>query len=86
MPPLPSMGYRLSSKNETIAVTGDTGDCPSVRDLVKGADLAIIEATFNGLEEYEPEMLKKVHLSEQIAHEIGKTAREYILVHRILPH
>jgi ribonuclease Z len=86
MPPLPAMGYRITCNNERIAVTGDTGDCPSVRELVKDADLAIIEATFNGLEEYQPDMLKKVHLSEQLANEIGRTAREYILVHRVLPH
>jgi ribonuclease BN (tRNA processing enzyme) len=80
--PIPAVGYRISHKGETIAISGDTGVCPSLKELVKGADLAIIEATQHRSEEVDKDILKKVHLSEDLAKKIGKLAKEYMLVHR----
>jgi ribonuclease Z len=80
--PIPAMGYRISHKGETVAISGDTGICTSLKELVKGADLAIIEATHQRSEEAGKESLEKVHLSEDVAKEIGKLAREFILVHK----
>jgi ribonuclease Z len=82
MDPLPAVGYRISCADETVVISGDTGDCESLRDNVRGADLAIIEATFATSKEATDEELKKVHLSEELASEIGMTAKEYALVHR----
>lgn len=82
MDPLPAVGYRISCGDETVVISGDTGDCESLRDNVRGADLTIIEATFATSEEATDEELKKVHLSEDLASEIGRTAKEYILVHK----
>jgi ribonuclease Z len=62
MDPLPAVGYRISSGSETVVISGDTGDCESLRENVKGADLAIIEATFQSSNEASEEELKKVHL------------------------
>jgi ribonuclease BN (tRNA processing enzyme) len=79
--PIPALGYRITYKKESVAITGDTGFCPSLKPLVQGADLAIIEATYKkarGKAEY----LKKVHLSEQLAKKLGKTAKKFILVHK----
>ncbi|MCK4352713.1 ribonuclease Z [candidate division WOR-3 bacterium] len=78
---IPAMGYRISYKREIIAISGDTGICPSLKRLVKGADLAILEATF-GTKRVKEESLKKEHLSEDLAKEIGKLAKEFILVHK----
>lgn len=80
--PIPAMGYRLEAHGEVIAVSGDTGRCPSLMKLVKNADLAIIEATFESSHGRSDDLLKKVHLSEDIAREIGREAKEYILVHK----
>jgi len=44
--PIPASGYRITYKGEIIAISGDTGFCPSLRELVRGADLAILEATY----------------------------------------
>lgn len=82
MDPIPALGYRISSGGETVVISGDTGDCESLRENVKGADLAIIEATFRSSDEESEEELKKVHLSEDLATEIGETAKEYMLVHK----
>ncbi|NIN00304.1 MBL fold metallo-hydrolase [Candidatus Saccharibacteria bacterium] len=80
--PVPALGYRISHKGEAIAITGDTGFCPSLKELVKGVDLAIIEATHQNSKDVDRETLEKVHLSEDLAKEIGKLAKGFILVHR----
>ena len=79
---IPAMGYRIERGGETVAITGDTGMCDEVRALVRGADLAIIEATFADSEGIDAEVFEKVHLSEAMATELGGTAKEFILVHR----
>lgn len=79
---IPAMGYRIFYRGETIAISGDTGACPALQKLVKGADLAILEATYRQSDSVGEESLKKVHLSEDLAIEIGRTAKSYILVHK----
>ena len=80
---IPAFGYRISCRDEHIAISGDTGDCPALRELVRDADLAIIEASYKDSDNISEDFLRKVHLSEDIAIEIGKTAKEYMLVHKI---
>ncbi|MEE9554184.1 MAG: MBL fold metallo-hydrolase, partial [candidate division Zixibacteria bacterium] len=79
---IPALGYRISSNGESVAITGDTGDCVKLRELVTGVDLAIIEATYEKSSDVTKEELEKVHLSEDLAAEIGALAKEYILVHK----
>jgi ribonuclease Z len=76
---MPALGYRLSEGGVQVAITGDCGDSPSVRELVRGADVALVEAS---LEVYASESEKLVHLTEDLALEIGSLAREHILIHR----
>jgi len=77
--PMPAAGYRISDGKTTVAVTGDCSDSQSLRELVKEADLALIEANFKL---YTSELHKKVHLAEALAEEVGSLAKEYILIHR----
>lgn len=79
---IPAMGYRISYQGEIVAITGDTGLCYAVKQLVNGADLAIIEAVYESSEDMTEEMLQKVHLSVDKAVEIGKLAKQYILIHQ----
>ena len=79
---IPALGYRLSYAGETVAVTGDTGSCPGLDDLVRDADLALIEATFGDARGVSEEELSKVHLSEAAATRLGSLAREFILIHK----
>jgi len=79
---IPSLGYRITCDGEMVAVSGDTGDCPELRELVADVDLAVIEATYEKSADATPEELAKVHLSEDLAIEIGALAKEYILVHK----
>ena len=83
LPQIPAVGYRIACQGEEVAVTGDTGNCPGLKDLVTGVDLAVIEATFPAGAAPSPEMIECVHLSEDIAHQVGALAKEHILVHKI---
>ncbi len=89
MPKIPAVGYRISFKDRTVAVTGDSSLCDSLKELVSGVDMAFIEATWT--EERKHRLTKKhgdiekdmlsVHLSEEQAHELGKLAKAYVLIH-----
>ncbi len=79
---LPALGYRFTFDDESIAITGDCGTNKFDKNLVKNADLAIIESTFKNDKSITKETIKKVHLTEKIAKEYGKLAKEYILVHK----
>ena len=79
---IPALAYRVSYREEIIAISGDTGVCLSLEALVRGADLAILEATFEGSNQIKEESLKKEHLSEDVAKEIGKLAKDFILIHK----
>lgn len=79
---IPALGYRLTHGDEVVAISGDTGFCSSLRGLISGADVAIIESTYERSSDTDKETLEKVHLSEDIARDIGKLAKEYIIVHR----
>ena len=80
--PIPAYGYRISCDDESIAISGDTGLCPELSELIKGADLAILEATYRDSSEMSRQMLKRVHLSEDIAREMGQAAKEFLLIHK----
>jgi ribonuclease BN (tRNA processing enzyme) len=76
--PMPALGYRLIDGAVSVAFTGDCGDSESVRELVKGADLALVEASFKC---YSSESQRSFHLTETLAREIGSLAKEHFLVH-----
>ena len=80
---IPANGYRISYKDETVAITGDTGTAAELNALVVNADLAIIEATYSDNHNVSEQSLRKVHLSEALASELGELAKQYILVHKI---
>lgn len=79
---IPSHGYRIRCKNETIAISGDTGDCDSLRKNMVDVDLAVIEATYTSSKNQSKEELTRVHLSQELAVQIGSLTKEYILVHK----
>ena len=80
---IPAVGYRATYKDESIAVTGDTGNRADIEALVKNADLAIIEATYKDAAMTTAESIERVHLTEELALRFGAMARECILVHRV---
>ncbi len=74
----PSLGYRVQIGQTVIAYTGDTRLCSGVETIVRDADLAIIEATRR-----ETPSGPRVHLSINEAEDLGKLAKNYILIHKI---
>jgi len=75
-----ALGYRFLFKGESIAISGDTGLCPDLIELVRGVDIALIDSTLEK-DEVTEERLYKLHLSKEKAREIGKLARQYIPIH-----
>jgi len=73
-----ALGYSINYKKQRIVISGDTGMCRSLQRFVKGAELAILDATLREkIVEY-----SEVHLSVEEATEIGKTAKEFMLIHQ----
>ena len=72
---VPSLGFKFNYKGKSICYGGDTAYCENLVNMVKDSDLAIIEAGA------ESESESRLHMTINQAEEIGKTAREYFLVH-----
>ena len=77
----PALGFRVEIGGTTIGYTGDTRVCSGAESVVRDADLAIIESTRK--ETPAPDSGHRVHLSEEEAIELGKLAKEYVLIHKI---
>jgi ribonuclease Z len=72
---VPSLGYKFTFDNLKICYGGDTAYCEELVKQAKNSDLAIIEA---GHEDEEPD---DMHMNLAQAKSIGKTAKQYFLVH-----
>ena len=76
-----AVGYRFNYKGKSVAISGDTGLCPGLIELVQGADFALIDSTLDKNEVTE-ELLEKLHLSRERAEDIGKLAKKFIPIHQ----
>ena len=72
---VPSLGYKFTFEGMKICYGGDTAYCEELVRHAKNSDLAIIEA---GHEDDEPD---DIHMNMKEAESIGKSAKEYFLVH-----
>ncbi len=72
---IPSLGFKFIYDGKSICYGGDTAYCESLVKYAKDSDLAIIEAGAHDENESD------LHLTKKQASEIGKTAKEYFLVH-----
>lgn len=72
---IPSLGFKFEHDDSSICYGGDTAYCSNLVQMSNGSDLAIIEAGAESDEEND------LHLTIQQASKIGKTAKEYFLVH-----
>ena len=73
---VPALGYKFIYDGSSICYGGDTARCEPLVQMAKNSDLAILEA---GLEEGEPD--DGMHMSVEEAIQIGKTAKDFFLVH-----
>ncbi len=75
-----AIGYQFIHHDKIIAISGDTGMCPGLIELVRGADVAYIDSTLKE-EEVTDTILNNLHLSQKKAEEIGKLAKKYVPIH-----
>jgi ribonuclease BN (tRNA processing enzyme) len=71
------VGFEVTVGGRRLVVSGDTGPCAALDRAVRGADLALIEATFSRAVSRRPDS----HLSVAQARRIGRRARDYRLYH-----
>lgn len=77
--PLPAVGYTLTKDGQRVVYTGDCGLDSCLEEKIKGADLAVVEAT---LGQPNGEMERRVHLSLQNAGRLAGLARRGFIIHR----
>jgi ribonuclease BN (tRNA processing enzyme) len=77
----PALGFRVQVGGTIIGYTGDTRLCPGAEAVVRGVNLAIIEATRKETPPADTE--HRVHLSIEEATELSKLAKEHILIHKV---
>jgi len=77
-PYIPAVGYSISYRGIRVVYSGDTGLCRSLADEVRGADLAILEATWKRRKDH-----AEIHMSEEEATELGRKAKDFLLIHRL---
>ncbi|MFW9769997.1 MAG: MBL fold metallo-hydrolase [Candidatus Thorarchaeota archaeon] len=74
----PALGFRVQIGGTVVAYTGDTRLCAGAEAVVRDADLAIIEATRR-----ETPTGPRVHLSINEAEDLGRMAKNYLLIHKV---
>ncbi len=72
---VPAIGFKFTYNNTKICYGGDTAYCTELVKNAKNSDLAIIEA---GHDEDTP---NGMHMTIKEARDIGKSAKDYFLVH-----
>jgi ribonuclease Z len=72
---VPALGFKFTFNGMKICYGGDTAYCDDLVKNAKGADLAILEA---GHDDDTPD---DMHMTLSEAVSIGKSAKEYFLVH-----
>lgn len=77
--PAPALGYRITFRSETVAISGDTAPCPALSDLVRNADLALIEATLG--EDAPVDQQTYLHLTTKAAQDLASLARRAWFIH-----
>jgi ribonuclease BN (tRNA processing enzyme) len=74
---LPAVGFRIRVDGRRVVLSGDTGRCEALESAVRGADLALLEATFPA----RSSPPRDFHLDLDEARAIGRLARRYRLYH-----
>lgn len=70
-------GFEVFAGDRRVVVSGDTGPCPTLAEKVRGADLALIEATFPG----DDPAPRDTHLNWSQASRLGALAQDWLPYH-----
>ncbi len=78
LPSIPAHGYIIQKNTERVVYTGDTGYFKELENIISNADFALIEGTKIDKE-------TEYHLSIDEANNLGNLAKNYRVIHKILP-
>ncbi len=73
-----AFGYRVTLRGEVIVFSGDSLQCSELEQEVEGVDLALLEATYD--DSFTEEIPN--HLHHKYADYLGRSAKNYFLIHR----
>ena len=75
-----ALGYSIRDREGyRVVVSGDTSPCPSLTQNVRGADMAVLEATYP--DDSSDLASKYGHMTRSEARALGKTAKKTIFTH-----
>lgn len=74
----PALSYSIQLRGEKVLYSGDSILNNRLKMEVEGVDLALLEATYSSV--FQEESVNHLHIEE--ARELGKKAKDFLLVHR----
>ena len=79
--PVETFGFRVEQDGRSVAYSADTGECPALVDLARGADLLLCEASFLST----PGLAPNMHLTagQAVAHAAAAGVGRLILTHLV---
>jgi ribonuclease BN (tRNA processing enzyme) len=80
---VPNAGIRLSTKDSTLAYTGDSGPCPDVVELARGADVLMAEASY--IDEVPAESRRHLCSAREAGEQAKAAGVGWLLLTHLLP-
>ena len=79
--PVETFGFRVEQGGRSVAYSADTGECPALVDLARGADLLLCEASFLSA----PGLTPNMHLTagQAVAHAAAAGVGRLVLTHLV---
>ncbi|MCG3225888.1 MAG: MBL fold metallo-hydrolase [Candidatus Heimdallarchaeota archaeon] len=78
LPDIPTLGFVLTKEGEKVLYTSDTGFFKNLKIYINDVDFALIEGT-------NKDKGSTYHMSIPEAEELGKLAKNYLIIHKLPP-
>ena len=72
-----AFGFRFTSADKVIVISGDTSPCESIKKYIKNADILVHEVYYKGAFDRQDDLWKRYHLDHHTStHELAELAKE----------
>ena len=72
-----AFGFRFTSADKVIVISGDTAPCESIKNYSKNADILVHEVYYKGAFDRQDDLWKRYHLDHHTStHELAELAKE----------
>ena len=76
--PLNSLMFEVFHGETSVFYSGDTAYFKGIESCVRGKDLALLEGSYEGEDDY----LEKIHMNLEKARNLGESADDYLIIHK----